>query len=234
MHCIHAIFSPEQISLTQRFSKNLTCFSVEGAPKINADKYTSLYPVNLFTTFDRFKSNVNSLAKIEYNAVIILPPFPEVADFYTNFCQYVILRFEGKRKYYKDNYPDMRIEELEEFCHSYKGDKSKILFEISALCKDCNINRQSFNYFSLSQAKLKQYVNGSKMFFDKNTMHNYYTYCDENDEVHIMWYEDNDSISEFHNIIKENDFGGISWKNPVLAADGNWEAMNAVYSHLKN
>ena len=232
MHCIHTIFTPEQISLTQRFAKNLTCFSIEGSPKIDAEKYTNFYPFNFFGNFDNFNKNVNQLMKLNKKAVVIIPPFTRVAEFYSNFCEYVILRFEGKRKYYKENFPDMRTEEIIEFCENYTGDKNKILFEISALCKDCNINRQTFNYFSLSQARLKQYVKGSKYFYDDYTKHNYYTYCDESGEVHIMWYEDNQSISKIHNIIKENNFGGISWKNPALAADGNWEAMNAVFSHL--
>ena len=232
MHCIHSIFAPGQISLAERINKNLTCFSVEGAPELKYEKYTGLLPVNLFGTFDRFENNVSYLRKINGKAIIIIPPFANVADFYANFCEYVILRFEGKRKFYKDNFPDIYDAEILDFCRNFHGNRDKILFEISPMSKDCNINRRTFNYFSLSQAKLKQYIKGSKVFFEEQTNHNYYTYSDENNELHILWYEDNDSISKIHNIIKKEGFAGINWRNPSALTDGNWEAMTSIYNHL--
>ena len=230
MYCIHSYFPKELSSNLDRLSKNLTHFSAEKELNIQSDKYTNFKFMDLTSSYIQFKNNAIKLKN--GSSVAVIPPFCQVAEFYENFCKYIILRFEGKRKYYRENYPDMDIRELSDFIKNYKGNKEKVLIEISGMCKDCNLNKKSFTYMTLNQGKLKQYISGAKEYFSKETNHNYYTYSDEKDELHIVWLEDNTSISLIHNFIKEKKVGGIHWKNPANVADGNWEAMKAIFSHL--
>lgn len=228
MHTIHTVFTPEQISATDRFMKNLTLFSIEGAPDIEKEKYSGLLPVNLMNSFQNFKQNAEKLIRSKKKTFVILPPFPNVIDFYLSFCEFVIVRFEGKRKYYRENYPDMTIDELKDFDKNLNCDRQRILIEFSGICKDCNINTQTYRYFTLSQANLKMHIKGSMLFCENSLIHNYYSYVDNENNLHIVWLEDNFSISSYYNFLKEKNYGGVSWKNPSHAADGNWEAMYSV------
>lgn len=232
MHTIHTIFTIEQISGINRFLKNLTIYSVEGAPPLNKENYSNLLPLDFTSSFPEFRQNVTKLCNLNKKAVVILPPFPDVVEFYLCFCEFVIVRFEGKRKFFRENYPDMTLSELYHFDNNFKGNKEKTLIEFSGVCKDCNINAGTFKYFTLSQANLKMYVKGSSLFKDELSTHNYYTYTDEQNSLHIVWFEDNLSISSYYNFLKEKNYGGISWKNPSHTADGNWEAMYSVKSKL--
>lgn len=224
MFVIHGIF---ENAPTERLVSNLTEFS---APK----PYSFIHPktydgeiFNLERSYRDFEKNVSMLNSFPKKGVIIPPDF-KLAEFYSHFCDFLIIRFP----YNAPLCPCAPLTFFEMTLNEMLPLKHKILIELSGECTDFDMYTASQEILSYNQAILKCGIKGSKTFFDKSTQYSYYTYLNEKSTPHLVYMEDTQSISLKHNMIKKAGYLGICWKDVSIMADGNWESLKGAYQNL--
>lgn len=112
---------------------------------------------------------------------------------------------------------------LNEFSHY----KSQILIELLACGADVNLSDLTSVYISSNEATLKGYMLQAETFYDETNQIFYYTYLKDND-LHIVWIENTQTIMSKASMILKSGYKGIFIRNPILASQGNWEAMHLI------
>lgn len=175
----------------------------------------------------RLKKHLTSYAFFEDPSSI--PQLPPLFQRYQNVitqCERVILSFQYMRYH---NLPIISYDFLKSALEAFLPVKEKVLVEFSAACPDWNILSGNCQILSNNQAVLKCNVQNAVPFFDEMRKTTYFTYLDTRRLPHIVWIEDTKSLSYKHNLIKKMGFAGICWADPVLASEGNWEALSVIY-----
>ena len=208
----------------ERLISNLTRVSTLSKNKFSHPK---LYEGELFdfsATYNQYEKNIGLLNSFCHKGVI-LPPEIKIAQFYTHFSDFIIVRFP----YIVPLKPSTRLPFFKKTLNDFSPIKHKTLIELSGESADFNMQTASFEILSYNQAILRCAIKGAKTFFDETTFCSYYTYLDEKGIPHLVYTDDTKSISHRHNLIKESGFSGICWKNISLMADGNWESLKGAY-----
>ena len=224
MFVIHGIFND---SPTERLLCNLTQFSTSSKHKFLHEKCYDGEIFDFSKTYMHYRKNVSLLNSFPKKGVI-LPPIIKVAEFYSNFADFIIVRFP----YVEPLKPSTQLPFFRQVLVEFEKIKHKTLIELSGECSDFNMHTASFEILNYNQAILKCAIKNSKVFFDEHSFSSYYTYLADDRSPHLVFMEDTKSISEKHNLVKASGFLGICWKDVSTVADGNWESLKGVYNSL--
>lgn len=224
MFVIHGIFSEPP---TERLLCNLTTFSTTFRSNLLHEKRYEGELFDFTKTYKQYNKNVPLLNSFPKKG-IILPPIIKVAEFYSNFADFIIIRFP----YIEPLKPSTQLPFFKQVLADFEKIKHKTLIELSGECADFNMHTATLEILSYNQAILKCALKNSKVFFDKYSFSSYYTYLSEDGFPHLVFMEDTKSISEKHNLLKSAGFLGICWKDVSQMADGNWESLKGVYNSL--
>ena len=224
MFVIHGIFND---SPTERLLCNLTQFSISSKSKFIHEKCYDGEIFDFSKTYMHYRKNVSLLNSFPKKGVI-LPPIIKVAEFYSNFADFIIVRFP----YVEPLKPSTQLPFFQKVLADFEKLRHKTLIELSGESADFNMHTSDFEIYTYNQAILKCAVKGSKVFFDDCSFSSYYTYLSEDGFPHLVFMEDTKSISRKHNLVKDSGFLGICWKDVSKVADGNWESLKGAYQNL--
>ncbi|MBQ2897087.1 MAG: hypothetical protein IJE46_02035 [Clostridia bacterium] len=224
MFTIHGFFLSEP---TERLLSNITQFSAKNRTGFLHEKCYQGEVLDFTKTYKEFEKNVAVLNSFVKKAVIV-PPAIKVAQFYSHFCDFIVVRFPCQFLLS----PCTNLPYFNKVLTDFLPVKHKTLIELSGECLNFNMLTSQYEILSYNQAILKCSIKGSKTFFDESIYSSYFTYSDSNHSPHLVFLEDTLSISKKHNLVKEKGYMGIAWKDVFIMADGNWESLRGAYDKI--
>lgn len=136
---------------------------------------------------------------------------------------------DGKISVLSFNRPSMSVylelPYLKKILDVCRKDAANILIDIVLWCVDCNLTLRTQTGLSLNQASLKSFMTQSEIFFDEINCIFYFTYCDKNGHLHIVWLEKKESLEPKLELIEKAGCRGIFIRDMNLALESNWDIL---------
>ena len=83
---------------------------------------------------------------------------------------------------------------------------------------------------SLDEARSISESYGSEIIFDETAQSPYFYYTDENDREHVVWFEDERSLTAKLSLLQEYGLAGDPYWNIMTYYEGNSTVLNEMYS----